>query len=166
MLPRETANDLSQITIEKLDKNIFQVWKFRIMNFLMAKVYWEFITSDKKTPHNNKFKPIKLSMKNEESLILVFCECVRFHDCAYLRWKITKLFRWCESYYIRCKYCTMFILIYGLILTSQVLRKLWKIRHMLNHISIKQMWVEDTIILIKDVQKWVHEKLLKNPMKK
>ncbi len=28
------------------------------------------------------------------------------------------------------------------------------------------MWVEDTIILIKDVQKWVHEKLLKNPMKK
>ncbi len=28
------------------------------------------------------------------------------------------------------------------------------------------MWVEDTITLIKDVQKWVHEKLLINPMKK
>ncbi len=28
------------------------------------------------------------------------------------------------------------------------------------------MSVEDTIILIKDVQKWVHEKLLNNPMKK
>ncbi len=28
------------------------------------------------------------------------------------------------------------------------------------------MWVEGTIILIKDVQKWVHEKLLKNLLKK
>jgi hypothetical protein len=37
---------------------------------------------------------------------------------------------------------------------------------MINHIAIKQVWVEDTIILIKDVQKWVHEKLLKNPTKK
>jgi hypothetical protein len=32
-----------------------------------------------------------------------------------------------------CKYCTMFILIFGLILTSQVLKKLWQRRHMLNH---------------------------------
>jgi hypothetical protein len=48
----------------------------------------------------------------------------------------------------------MFILIFGLILTSQVLRKLRQRRHMINHIPIK------------DVQKWVHEKLLKNPMKK
>jgi hypothetical protein len=38
--------------------------------------------------------------------------------------------------------------------------------YMINHIPIKQVWVEDTIILIKDVQKWVNEKLLKNPMKK
>jgi hypothetical protein len=38
--------------------------------------------------------------------------------------------------------------------------------YMINQIHIKQVWVEDTIILIKDVQKWVHGKLLKNPMKK
>jgi hypothetical protein len=44
------ANGLSQITIEKLDKNNFQVWKFRIMNFLMGKGYWEFITSDDNEP--------------------------------------------------------------------------------------------------------------------
>jgi len=62
---------LSQIVIEKLDKNNFQVWKFRIMNFLMGKGYWEFVTSDEtnllsqKTPHNNKFKPIKLGMKKQ-----------------------------------------------------------------------------------------------------
>ncbi len=87
--------------------------------------------------------------------------------CRYYMFEMCVLFfRWCESYYIRCKYCTMFILIFGLIFTSQVLRKLWQRRHMINHIPIKQMWVEDTIILIKDVQKWVHEKLLKNPMKK
>jgi hypothetical protein len=41
---------LSQIVIEKLDKNNFQVWKFRIMNFFMGKGYWEFITSDETQP--------------------------------------------------------------------------------------------------------------------
>jgi hypothetical protein len=40
------ADGFSQIAIEKLDKNNFQVWKFRIMNFLMGKGYWEFITGD------------------------------------------------------------------------------------------------------------------------
>jgi hypothetical protein len=28
------------------------------------------------------------------------------------------------------------------------------------------MWLEENIILIRNVQKWVDEKLLKNPMKK
>ncbi len=31
---------------------------------------------------------------------------------------------------------------------------------------IKQMWLEKYNILIKDVQKWVNQKMLKNPMKK
>jgi hypothetical protein len=44
------ADGLSQIAIEKLHKNNFQVWKFRIMNFLMGKGYWEFITSDETKP--------------------------------------------------------------------------------------------------------------------
>jgi hypothetical protein len=44
------ADGLSQITIEKLNKNNFQVWKFRIMNFLMEKGYWELITGDEKEP--------------------------------------------------------------------------------------------------------------------
>jgi len=34
---------------------------------------------------------------------------------------------------------------------------------MINHIPIKQMKLEENIILIKDVQKWVDEKLLKKP---
>jgi len=37
--------------------------------------------------------------------------------------------------------------------------------YMINHIPIKQVWLEENIILIKYVQKWVDEKLLKNPMK-
>jgi hypothetical protein len=44
------ADGLSQIAIEKLDKNDFQVWKFRIMHFLMGKGYWEFIIGDEKEP--------------------------------------------------------------------------------------------------------------------
>jgi hypothetical protein len=38
--------------------------------------------------------------------------------------------------------------------------------YMINHIPIKQVWLEENIILIKDVQKWVDQKLLKNSMKK
>jgi hypothetical protein len=45
------TNGLFPIAIEKLNKNNFQVWKFRIMDFLMGRGYWEFITSDEKEPH-------------------------------------------------------------------------------------------------------------------
>ncbi len=44
------ADGLSQIVIKKLDKNNFQMWKFKIMNFLMGKGYWKFITSDETKP--------------------------------------------------------------------------------------------------------------------
>jgi hypothetical protein len=44
------ADGLAQIVIEKLYKNNFQVWKFKIMNFLMGKGYWEFINGDEKEP--------------------------------------------------------------------------------------------------------------------
>jgi hypothetical protein len=44
------ADGLSQIAIEKLDKNNFQVWKFWIMNFLMGKGYREFIIDDDDEP--------------------------------------------------------------------------------------------------------------------
>jgi len=49
--------------------DIKKVQKFKIMNFLMGKRYREIITGDEKklfshkTPHNYKFKPIKLGMK-------------------------------------------------------------------------------------------------------
>jgi len=90
------ANGLPQIRIEKLNKNNFQVWKFRIINFLMGKGYWEFITNDEKepplleNPTQQQIQANKTWMKKHESLILAFYECVRFHDCAYSRCKITQ----------------------------------------------------------------------------
>jgi len=38
--------------------------------------------------------------------------------------------------------------------------------YMINHILVKQMWLEKKIVLIKDVQKWMDQKMLKNLMKK
>ncbi len=38
--------------------------------------------------------------------------------------------------------------------------------YMINHIPIKQMWLKENIILIKDVQKWMDAKFQKNLMKK
>ena len=37
---------LNQIVSNKLDKNNFHAWKFRMINFLMGKGYWEYIESD------------------------------------------------------------------------------------------------------------------------
>jgi hypothetical protein len=33
--------------------------------------------------------------------------------------------------------------------------------YIINHIPIKQIWLEENIILIKDVQIWVDQKMLK-----
>jgi len=38
--------------------------------------------------------------------------------------------------------------------------------YMIIHIPIEQVWLEENIILIKDVQKWVDQKNLKNPNEK
>jgi hypothetical protein len=38
--------------------------------------------------------------------------------------------------------------------------------YMINHIPIKQVWLKDNIILIIDVQKWVNEKIAKEPNEK
>lgn len=41
------SNDgLNQVFSEKLDKNNFHAWKFRMTNFLMGKGYWEYIEGD------------------------------------------------------------------------------------------------------------------------
>ena len=39
-------DELSNIVSEKLDKNNFHAWKFRMISFLMGKGYWEYIEGD------------------------------------------------------------------------------------------------------------------------
>ena len=40
------AENGGQIVTEKLDKNNFPAWKFRMTNFLMGKGYWQYIEGD------------------------------------------------------------------------------------------------------------------------
>jgi hypothetical protein len=60
------ADGFFQITIEKLEKNNFQVWKFKILNFLMGKGYWEFTTSDEKEPPFSK-KPTQQQIQTNKT---------------------------------------------------------------------------------------------------
>jgi hypothetical protein len=46
------------------------------------------------------------------------------------------------------------------------MKKIMKKLYIYNHIPIKQMWLEENILLIKDVQIWVDKKMLKITMKK
>ena len=39
-------DSLSNIVGDKLDKNNFHAWKFRMTNFLMGKGYWEYIRGE------------------------------------------------------------------------------------------------------------------------
>ena len=40
------SNSFNQIVSEKLDKNNYPAWKFRMTNFLKGKGYWDFIKGD------------------------------------------------------------------------------------------------------------------------
>ena len=47
MLQKNMSGDnVNQIVAEKLDKNNFHAWRFRITNFLMGKGYWEYIDGE------------------------------------------------------------------------------------------------------------------------
>ena len=40
------GDGIDQIVGDKLDKDNFHAWKFRITNFIMGKGYWEYIDGD------------------------------------------------------------------------------------------------------------------------
>ena len=44
------SENLSTIVSEKLEKDNFQAWKFRMTNFLMGKGVWPFINGDEQEP--------------------------------------------------------------------------------------------------------------------
>jgi hypothetical protein len=40
------SNNINQILSEKLDKNNFHAWKFRMTNFLMGKGFWDYVEGE------------------------------------------------------------------------------------------------------------------------
>jgi len=55
------SENLSTIVSEKLEKDNFQAWKFRMTNFLMKKGYWEFITV-------NEVEPVLSNAPNQQEM--------------------------------------------------------------------------------------------------
>ena len=45
------SDNITQIVGEKLDKNNFQAWRFRMTNFLMGKGVWDIVTGSEEEPH-------------------------------------------------------------------------------------------------------------------
>ena len=45
------TNNITQIVGEKLDKNNFQAWRFRMTNFLMGKRVWDIVIGNDEEPH-------------------------------------------------------------------------------------------------------------------
>jgi hypothetical protein len=43
-------DDINQIVSEKLDKNNFHAWKFRMTNFLMGKGFWDYVEGENEDP--------------------------------------------------------------------------------------------------------------------
>jgi hypothetical protein len=44
------SDDINQIISEKLDKNNFHAWKFRMTNFLMGKGFWDYVEGENEDP--------------------------------------------------------------------------------------------------------------------
>ena len=44
------ADNNNNIGIEKLDKNNYQPWKFRVRNYLFGKSLWDYVTGDEEEP--------------------------------------------------------------------------------------------------------------------
>lgn len=44
------ADNNNNVGIEKLDKNNYQPWKFRMRNYLIGKSLWDYVTRDEEEP--------------------------------------------------------------------------------------------------------------------
>jgi len=44
------SDGINQIVSEKLDKNNFHAWKFRMTNFLMGKGFWDYVEGENEDP--------------------------------------------------------------------------------------------------------------------
>ena len=63
-IPMANTDGLSNIVVDKLDKNNVHAWKFRMTNFLMGKGYWEYIEGDQeKAPEIPEDNPTTTELK-------------------------------------------------------------------------------------------------------
>jgi hypothetical protein len=87
------SNDINQIVSEKLDKNNFHAWKFRMTNFLMGKGFWDYVEGGNEDPpelpeENATAVEIK-AFKDwnqgacKQGHVLVVCQCYRHYDWAH-----------------------------------------------------------------------------------
>ena len=44
------ADNNNNVGIEKLDKNSYQPWNFRMRNYLIGKSLWDYVTGDEEEP--------------------------------------------------------------------------------------------------------------------
>ena len=44
------SDNINTVGIEKLDKNNYQPWKFRMRNYLIGKSLWGYVTGEEKEP--------------------------------------------------------------------------------------------------------------------
>lgn len=61
------SNNFGQIVSEKLEKNNYPAWKFRMTNFLKGKGYWDYVDGDNEeapeTPERNAIANQRKALK-------------------------------------------------------------------------------------------------------
>ena len=78
------------VGIEKLDKNNYQPWKFRIRNYLIGKSLWGFVTGEENEPRlplqnatTDELKAWKTWNEKDKKVMFLISQNVKRHDWAY-----------------------------------------------------------------------------------
>jgi hypothetical protein len=86
------SDDINQIVSEKLDKNNFHAWKFRMTNFLMGKGFWDYVEGENENPPKLPEENATAVKKGIQGLepgctqghVLVVYQCYRHYDWAHI----------------------------------------------------------------------------------
>ncbi|KAH7294527.1 hypothetical protein KP509_27G004700 [Ceratopteris richardii] len=77
---------MSQLMSDKLEKNKFHAWRFRMMNFLMGKGYWKYIEGENEKapqlPERNQTADQLRAYEewNQGARTIMYYLCVSIHD--------------------------------------------------------------------------------------
>ena len=62
------SDGFNQIVSEKLEKNKYPAWKFRMTNFLKGKGYWDYVDGDNEAAPETPSKMLQQSKKGLEGM--------------------------------------------------------------------------------------------------